>query len=263
MIDRELSELLLEEAVRINRPEFVEKDPVQFPRRFSNVRDIEIAALLTAAISWGKRSMILRNADRMLSLMGNEPYRYMTERGYEDLDGVQNLHRTFFARDLQWYLRGLREIYARHGSLDAFAAHIGAGGDSAPAWRLAAEMHKIITDANGGATCAQCIPTNLTTTALKRINMALRWLVRDDGIVDIGVWKSIPKNRLFIPLDVHSGNTARELGILQRKANDRKSAEIITQAAREICPDDPALLDFALFGLGVSGEINRLGQNIS
>lgn len=254
MTDTELAALLLEEAHRINRPEFIGEDPVQFPRRFDTLQDIEVAALLTASISWGKRTMIRRDAERMLSLMGNEPYRYMMERGYEDLDPAQNLHRTFFGRDFQWYLRGLRDIYARHGSLDAFASAIGAGDDPAPAWKLADAMQQVVCAANDGATCAQCIPTNLSNTALKRINMALRWLVRDDGIVDMGVWKSIPKSKLFIPLDVHAGNTARSLGLLDRKANDRKSTELLTEAMRKICPEDPALLDFALFGIGVEGR---------
>ena len=249
----ELATLLLEEARRINKPEFIGEDPVQFPRRFSKLQDIEIAALLVAAISWGKRTMIRRDAERLLTLMDHQPYEYMMEKGFEDLDPSQNIHRTFFGRDLQWYLRGLREIYARHNSLDSFSKSIRAGEEAAPAWKLAEAMQKIVSDANGGVNCSQCIPTNLQTTALKRLNMALRWLVRDDGIVDMGVWESIPKQKLFIPLDVHAGNTARNLGLLHRKANDRKSVEIITEAARKICPDDPALLDFALFGIGVEG----------
>ena len=251
MIESDIATLLLEEANRINTPAFIAEDPVQFPRRFEKLQDIEIAALLVSAISWGNRKMIRRNADRMLGLMDHQPYAYMMDKGYEELNSDMNLHRTFFGRDFQWYLRGLREIYSRYGSLDAFSKAIGAGGNEAPAWLLAEEMNKIITDANNGVKCPQCIPSNMKTTALKRLNMALRWLVRDDGKVDIGVWESIPKTKLFIPLDVHVGNTARNLGLLSRKANDRKSTEAVTEIAREIKPDDPALLDFAFFGIGV------------
>ncbi|MDE7403142.1 MAG: TIGR02757 family protein [Muribaculaceae bacterium] len=243
--------MLLEEAARINRPEFIASDPVQFPRRFEDVRDIEIAALLTATISWGKRTMILKSADRMMSLLDNQPYQYMMDKGYEDLDSDLNIHRTFFARNLQWYLRGLRELYSRYGNLDAFSKSIGAGEKDAPAWYLVEQMMKILTDANSGNTDSRCLPSNLKTTALKRINMALRWLVRDDGIVDMGVWTSIPKKKLYIPLDVHVGNTARNLGLITRKQADRKSAEEITEVARVIKPDDPALLDYALFGIGI------------
>lgn len=254
MSDSALAEFLLEEAREINNPDFIADDPVQFPRRFEMKQDIEIAALLVAAISWGNRKMIRRNADRLLALMDQQPFRFMMDRGYEDLPPEMNLHRTFFGRDLIWYLKGLREIYSGYGSLDAFSHHIGAGKEEAPAWKLAESMQRIVTDANEGKTCAQCIPVNLDNTALKRLNMALRWLVRDDGIVDIGVWDSIPKSKLFIPLDIHSGNTARNLGMLARKANDRKSVEIITQKAREIIPEDPALIDFALFGIGIKAK---------
>lgn len=86
--------------------------------------------------------------------------------------------------------------------------------------------------------------------------MALRWLVRDDGIVDMGVWKSIPKSRLYIPLDVHVGNTARNLGILERKSNDRRAVELLTGEMRQLRPDDPAFYDFALFGIGMEGKNN-------
>ena len=104
---------------------------------------------------------------------------------------------------------------------------------------------------NGGAADSRCLPVNLKNSALKRVNMALRWLVRDDGIVDMGIWKSIPKSKLFIPLDVHVGNTARNLGLLSRKSNDRKSVEELTDTLRILRPDDPVFYDYALFGIGV------------
>lgn len=257
MTGKDIDILLLEEAARINTPAFIADDPVQFPRRFDDLRDIEVSALLVASISWGKRSMILRDAERLLALMDQQPYRYMMEEGYEDLDPAQNIHRTFFARDLQWYLRGLREIYRQHSTLNDFADSRQVGKTEAQAWQLAADMRGVIEAANDGKTCPQCLPTNLSTTALKRLNMALRWLVRNDGIVDMGVWNCIKPEQLYIPLDVHVGNTARALGMLTRKANDRKSCEILTERARSIKPEDPALLDFALFGLGVTGAINK------
>lgn len=258
MIDPEIKELLIEEAGRINRPAFINDDPVQFPRRFNDLRDIEITSFLVSSISWGRRSMILRDAERLLALMDLNPYAYMTDEGYEDLDDDLNIHRTFFGRDLKWYLRGLRPIYSKYGSLDSFSASVNACGTNAPAWTLAKEMGSRIADANSGKGNPRCLPQSLKTSPLKRLNMALRWLVRDDGIVDLGVWKSIPVNKLFIPLDVHVGNTARALGLLDRKSNDRRSVEILTAEAREILPDDPALLDFALFGVGVRGETQQL-----
>lgn len=251
MIERDIVELLDREATRINRPEFIGNDPVQFPRRFSRREDIETVAFLSAIIAWGRRTMICRDAERMLTLMDHEPYAYVMEQGYEDLDPRMNLHRTFFAEHFQWFLRGLRRIFRDYGSLDSFSAAVGAGKCEAPAWKLVEEMERVMRDENQGLDCPQCLPVNLRNTALKRVNMALRWLVRDDGIVDMGIWESIPKSKLYIPLDVHAGNTARSLGLLDRKANDRKSAELLTSELAAIRPEDPVFYDYALFGIGV------------
>lgn len=252
-VDKDIADLLISEAERINHPAFIAEDPVQFPRRFSTLQDIEITAFLSAIIAWGRRSMICRDAERMLSLMDYSPYSYVMDEGYLDLDPRQNIHRTFFAEHLQYFLKGMRRIYKDFGSLDAFALAQKVGEARAPSWTLVEEMEKIMREENDGKDCSQCLPVNLKTTALKRINMALRWLVRDDGIVDMGVWSSIPKSKLYIPLDVHVGNTARNLGLLDRKANDRKSVELITETLRTIRPDDPVIFDYALFGIGIEG----------
>ena len=253
-VSPEVRDLLDSEAQRINSVSFISEDPVQFPRRFSRLQDIEIVAFLSSIIAWGNRKMICRDAERMLLLMDNEPYRYVMDEGYEDLDPRQNLHRTFFGEHFGYFLRGLKRIYEKYGSLDSFSAAVRAGDSEAPSWKLVEEMQKVMCDVNHGTFCSQCLPVNLQQTALKRINMALRWLVRDDGIVDMGVWHSIPKSRLYIPLDVHVGNISRELGLLSRKANDRKSVELLTGVLRSLRPDDPAVYDFALFGIGVEGK---------
>lgn len=243
--------LLLEsEAARINNPDFIAEDPVQFPRRFSDIRDIEVASLLCSTIAWGNRRMICRDCDRMLALMDNQPYRYMMEEGYEDLPDM-NIHRTFFAANLKHYLRGLRRIYSAHGTLQDFARAEGVGSyDDAP-WRLAECINRELSAANNGAGDSRCLPLNTSTTALKRLNMALRWLVRNDGIVDLGVWDVIKPSQLFIPLDVHVAATARDLGLLSRRSNDRKAVEQLTDAMRSLRPDDPAYFDYALFGIGI------------
>lgn len=246
----EIRALLDEQVSLVNRPEFIADDPVQFPRRFEDLRDIEIAAFLSAAIAWGNRKMICRDADRMLGLMDNSPYAFTMDEGYEELPDERNIHRTFFARDLKYYLRGLRAVYQRYSSVDAFAAANGANDSEAPAWTFAGALQSALAEANGGTLNRQCVPTKLDATALKRINMALRWLVRDDGIVDLGVWKSIPKSKLFIPLDVHVGNTARDLGLISRRSNDRKAVDQLMEPLRKWRPDDPVIYDYALFGAG-------------
>lgn len=256
----ELSSLLLSEAHRINSPQFIKDDPVQFPRRFPALRDREIAGLLTAQISWGKRAMILRNADRLLNLMDSLPYQFMMEREYEHIDPEMNIHRTFFGRHLIYMLRGLREIYTRHDTLDDFCRYIKAADSELPAWKLVEAMQEMFRRGNNGLSCPRALPNNLRTSALKRVNMWLRWMVRDDGIVDPGGWKSLTPARLFIPLDVHVGNTARSLRLIARKANDRKTAVELTDVLREISPEDPVLLDYALFGLGVEGALRHIAS---
>lgn len=258
-MDSTVIEMLERETERINNPAFIENDPVQFPRRFSEIKDIELTAFLCAMIAWGNRKMICRDAERLLEIMNNEPYQYLVSGEFENLDDTRNIHRTFFARHLKYFLRGMKEIYSRFPSLDAFASSIQAAEDEMPAWHLVEEIYKYMRMANNGDTCSQCFPTNLKNTALKRINMALRWLVRDDGIVDMGVWESIPKSKLFIPLDVHVGNISRKLGLLNRKANDRKSVEELTALLRCLDPSDPVKYDFALFGIGVESRLNHIG----
>lgn len=242
------------EAERINSTDFIANDPVQFPRRFERIQDIEIAAFLCATIAWGNRKMICNNCHKMLALMDNNPLDYTLEQAYEDLPDRLNLHRTFFAANLKYMLRGLRQIFTTYGTLNNFAATNDVAASDAPAWRLVELMQQLMRQANTGKSDARCLPSNLETTALKRVNMALRWLVRDDGIVDMGVWNAIPKSKLFIPLDVHVGQTARQLGLLERKANDRKAVMELTVALRLMRPDDPAIYDFALFGIGIGDK---------
>ena len=242
--------LLEQEAQRINSPAFIDDDPVQFPRRYEDLRDIEITSLLCSSIAWGNRRMICRDCDRMLALMDGQPYRYVMDRGYEDLPDM-NIHRTFFARNLRHFLRGLYRIYSNHASLQEFARASGLGNEELPSWALVECINHELAEANGGVGDSRCLPLNLQTTALKRVNMALRWLVRRDGIVDMGVWDVIKPSQLVIPLDVHVGNTARNLGLITRKANDKRTALELTDCLRRWRPDDPVWFDFALFGIGM------------
>lgn len=251
MIEKETIELLNTEAARINSPAFIADDPVQFPRCYSADADIEIAALLSATIAWGNRKMICRDCDRMLAMMDSSPAAYVLDGAYESLAPEGNIHRTFFNRNLIHYLRGLRVILIRHGSIGAWARAVGVERSEAPAWELARLLNVEIAAANDGVSDSRCIPGNIEKTALKRINMALRWLVRDDGIVDLGIWKFLKPSQLYIPLDVHVGNVSRHLGLLSRRQDDRRAVDELTGVLRTLRPDDPAVYDFALFGIGI------------
>lgn len=248
--EADLRQLLDSEAERINSTDFIGADPVQFPRLFERQQDIEIAGLLSATIAWGNRKMICRNCEKMLSMMDGRPYDFVMSGAFEDLpDG--NVHRTFFVENLRHYLRGLRRIYSRYETLEGFAAAEGAGDDAMPAWKLVEGMRREFAEANGTACDSRCLPGNLDNTALKRINMALRWFVRRDGIVDLGIWDAIKPSQLFIPLDVHVGNTSRELGLVERRSNDKRTAVELTRLLAERRPEDPVWFDYALFGIGM------------
>ena len=257
MLERDIIELLDSEAAAVNVPEFIPEDPVQFPRRFSDLRDIEITSLLVSSISWGNRKMILRSADHMLALMDNQPYNYVMDKGYLELPEHENIHRTFFTNNLRHFLTGLHEIYKRFDSLDHFSKTIGTSDDLFPAWHLAEALNKVFSDANNGICDSRCLPLNIRNTALKRLNMALRWLVRNDGVVDMGVWQSIKPSQLRIPLDVHVAKVSRDLGLINRKSNDRATVEELTAALRSLRPEDPVYYDFALFGIGIKSK-NRV-----
>ena len=255
MTERDLKELLDTEAARINSPEFIADDPVQFPHRFDDMRDIEIASLLTSSIAWGNRRMICRDCDRMLALMDHHPYTYMMDEGYEDLDDSGNIHRTFFNRHFKYFLRGLRRVYEAHGSLQGFARSEHIADAELPSWRLVEGLNRELAEANAphadSSVASRCLPQNLSTTALQRVNMALRWLVRNDSIVDLGVWDVIKPSQLYIPLDVHVGDVSRELGLLTRKSDDKRAVLELTKALRRFNPTDPVIYDFALFGIGM------------
>ncbi len=255
-IETNLQKLLDSAVERINVPAFIDNDPVQFPRRFCSQSDIEITALLSSTIAWGKRTMICRDCERLLTMMEGKPEAFVRSGEFERLpDG--NIHRTFFVKNLKHWLRGLRLIYNRYNSLEAFAAHRNIASSPYPAWALAFELNSMLAEANDGRTDCRCLPLNIDQTALKRLNMALRWLVRNDGIVDIGIWRVIKPSQLFIPLDVHVGRTARNIGLLSRNANDKRSVVELTDSLRRFCPEDPVRYDFALFGLGIEASENH------
>lgn len=253
-ISPDLRELLDTEAARINSKAFIEADPVQFPRRYTTLPDIEIAALLSATIAWGNRTMICRDCDRMLTMMDHSPAAYTLEGAFESLDPDANIHRTFFNRNLMYYLRGLRAIYRKHGTLAQWAVSKHINASEAPSWEFTRLLQQELTDANAGTTDSRCLPQNLDKTALKRINMAFRWLVRNDGIVDLGVWDFVDPSQLYIPLDVHVGNVSRQLGLLTRRQDDRRAVQELTDTLRTLRPHDPAYYDYALFGIGINSK---------
>lgn len=183
--------------------------------------------------------------------MADDPSGFIREKAYEAIDDELNIHRTFFGRNLKYWSRGFNRILEKYGSIEGLAKKTKIVSDPFPAWSLASHLLKELQEANDGRIDSRCLPVNISTSALKRLNMALRWLVRNDGIVDLGVWDVIKPSQLFIPMDVHVSEVSRELGLIERKSNDRKAVEELTEVCRTMCPDDPAIYDFALFGIGM------------
>jgi len=252
---QELKSLLDVAATRFNTPEFIDNDPVQFPRKYKLKQDIEISAFLTATIAWGKRNLILKSATGMHQLMGASPFDYIMSEGYERL-GQNNIHRTFFEHDMAYLCRGLRAVYQQYESCESVFAFPAESGNI---WNGITLFREYIRKANEGYSEKSLKHiSNPVSSACKRLHMALRWLVRNDGIVDIGIWKNITPVHLHIPLDTHVITVARTLGLLVRKQNDRKAVEELTGVLREFNPDDPILYDFALFGLGESKSLFAL-----
>lgn len=251
MDEKALKDLLDQEAERINSPSFIGEDPVQFPRRFERQEDIEAASLLSATIAWGNRKMICRDCDRLMGLMADDPYAFIMEGAWDAIPDEMNIHRTFFGRNLKYYLRGLQLVFKRYGTVEGLAAASGASDSRLPAWTFVKMLGDVLAEANDGERDSRCLPVNVESTALKRVNMALRWLVRNDGIVDMGVWTAIKPSQLFIPMDVHVSDVSRQLGLLERKSTDRKAVEELTGRLRIYRPEDPCVYDYALFGIGM------------
>jgi uncharacterized protein (TIGR02757 family) len=206
--------------------------------------DIEIVAFLSAAIAWGNRAMIIRSCERMFSLLGPNPFAFVMDGNYAKLKD-KCIHRTFFESDLKYYCRGLKNCYAKYKSLELLFASAG------NVWDGMALFRKTMAGGNKGA-YSKHIADPASNSACKRLNLALRWLVRK-GPADIGLWKQIAPASLFIPLGLHVGRNARSLGLLDpaRKSNDKKAVFALTERLREFCPDDPVKYDFALFGMGI------------
>jgi uncharacterized protein (TIGR02757 family) len=246
----ELKEFLDQRVDCYNRPGFIGLDPISIPHRFTVKEDIEIAGFLAATIAWGNRVAILRSAERMMEIMGNAPYDFVINHRDEDLRGIGGcIHRTFNAEDFIYFIEALKYIYLEKGGMEAvFTRH--QSGDSLQT--AIHEFGKSFFELPHNARTRRHLSDPFKGSAAKRINMFLRWMVRrDDRGVDFGLWRTISPAVLSCPLDVHSGNVARKLGLLTRKQSDAKAVAELDSRLREMDPADPVKYDFALFGLGV------------
>lgn len=250
MNKQELYSFLEENFDKYNRSSFIEKDPISVPHNFSKKQDIEIAGFLSATIAWGQRPIIIKNANELMRRMDFAPHDFILNHTKKDLSQFKDFkHRTFNGDDCIFFLQSLQHIYRNYRSMET--AFMGKNTKSA-----IINFRKLFFTVPHTKRSEKHISNPEANSASKRLNMFLRWMVRKDNRgVDFGIWKKISPKDLMCPLDIHSGNTARKLGLLIRKQNDWQSVEELTSRLREFDSKDPVKYDFALFSLGVSQSL--------
>ncbi|WP_296637438.1 TIGR02757 family protein [Polaribacter sp.] len=250
MNKKELKLFLDEKVIQYNNQKFIQSDPIQIPHLFTKKEDIEIAAFLAATISWGNRTMIIKNATKMMHLLDNDPFDFVINHKEKDLESFNNfVHRTFNASDFKQFIRSLKHIYKNYCGLEN-ALKI--KDDSTNYQTTIHKFKKLFFEETQETRTLKHVSDPLKNSAAKRINMFLRWMVRNDKTgVDFGLWTTHNQAHLSCPLDVHSGNVARKLQLLKRKQNDWKALSELDKNLRRLDAKDPVKYDFALFGLGV------------
>jgi uncharacterized protein (TIGR02757 family) len=239
-----------------NSPAFIVDDPISIPHQFSKKEDIEISGFLAATIAWGQRKTILKNANQLILWMDKDPYNFVLNFSDKDLVPFRAfVHRTFNGIDSEYFLWSLKNIYQNHGGLEGAFCN-GFNSDHENVKEAIINFRKVFFEMQHPARTGKHIANPEKKSAAKRVNMFLRWMVRnDENGVDFGIWQNINPSQLICPLDVHSGNVARKLGLLQRKNNDWQAAEELTNNLGKFDPNDPVKYDFALFGMGVAEKI--------
>ncbi len=251
MTNSELKEFLDEKVELYNGIDFIENDPISIPHRYTKKRDIEIAGFLTATIAWGRRDLILKKANLLMELMDNSPYEFLMGADDGEWSRFEDFYyRTFQPVDLLYFLKVLKRIYKEYGDMEVLFSQ----GVQSEGVKYAIDLfrEKFFSYSPQERT-KKHLANVMNGSAGKRVNMFLRWMVRDDNRgVDFGLWRSFSSKELYLPLDLHSGSVARKLGLLKRKQSDWKAVEEVTTKLREFDANDPVKYDFALFGLGVN-----------
>jgi uncharacterized protein (TIGR02757 family) len=240
---------------RFNFADFVECDPVSIPHRFSQRQDIEISALFTAILAWGQRKTIIKNLDRLLSLMDNSPYDFIRRHEERDLKKMEGfIHRTFNDTDLLYTIEFLRSCYSGEASLEVQFSKFINGKDETVENGLIGFRKEFVNSENFQMRSGKHVASPTSGSACKRLNMFLRWMVRNsDADIDFGLWSAIKPSQLVCPLDVHVIRVANRLGLLKTDKANWKQAVELTRVLKEFDPDDPVKYDIALFGLGIHG----------
>tara|TARA_B100000767_G_C19720981_1_gene517244 strand:- start:700 stop:1461 length:762 start_codon:yes stop_codon:yes gene_type:complete len=248
MNKKEIYSFLIEKADFYENPIFIESDPIQIPHKFNKHEDIEIAGFLTATIAWGNRKSIIRSSNKIMEILEYSPLDFVLNHSKKDLKSIKGfVHRTFNESDLEYFIIKFREIYNDNKTLENYIYK-----PNISISEMQSVFHKNFFNSSNEKRIEKHVANPIRGSAAKRINMFFRWMVRSNkNGVDFGIWNKIKSHQLSCPLDVHSGNVARKLGLLRRTQNDAKAVYELDKVLRDIIPEDPVKLDFALFGLGV------------
>jgi uncharacterized protein (TIGR02757 family) len=236
-----------------NQPSFIKHDPICIPHRFNKKQDIEIAAFFASIFAWGNRTTIINKTTELMKLMDNNPHEFIISHTEKDLKRLlQFKHRTFNVTDLLYFILFLKHHYRGSSTLEtAFSKWMQKENDNIEK-ALAGFHHYFFSLPDAPVRTKKHIATPEKNSTCKRLNMFLRWMVRNDNSgVDFGIWKAIQPSQLICPVDVHVARVAKRFSLIQRNTVDWLTALELTSHLKQFDPKDPAKYDFALFGLGV------------
>ena len=246
--NRELKDLLEHKFNLYNSTNFIIEDPISIPHAYNQKEDIEIISFLISIISWGNRKSIIKSGNKLREILGSSPIDFIMRFKEKDLKKIDFVHRTFNKFDLIYFLKSLKNIYENHDGLEnVFSKNL----NDEFMYNNISNFRKIFFSLNHEKRTEKHISNPKKNSACKRINMFLRWMVRNDGVVDFGIWKKVKPSMLSCPLDVHTANIGRKLNLISRKQNDLKTVLELDQKLRSFDKNDPVKYDYALFGMGV------------
>lgn len=235
----------------VNHTDFIAKDPISIPKSYNKLQDIEITAFWVSMLAWGQRTTIINKSKELFALMGDSPHEFIIHHKEKDRKRFEEFkHRTFQYTDTLYFLEFLQWYYKNNASLESlFENH------SSMEQAFIAFHEKFFHLENAPKRTRKHVATPARNSSCKRLNMFMRWMVRKDDKVDFGLWHNINTSDLMIPLDVHVERVAKKLKLLKRKQRDWKAVTELTHNLRKLDPEDPIKYDFALFGVGVTGEL--------
>jgi uncharacterized protein (TIGR02757 family) len=285
----DLKEFLDRKVTQYNQPGFIVNDPICIPHQFTIKQDIEIIGFFAAILAWGQRKTIINKCNELIDRMSGRPYEFVINHHEKDLKALLGFkHRTFNDTDLLYFISffknhykqfdSLEQAFVREARISAFRKEyfieeeeeseiIELSGQVCYQQEMIVKPFSVESALNNFRSYFFSLPdypsrtkkhisSPLQKSTCKRLNMFLRWMVRDDPQgVDFGLWKEIPMSALICPCDVHVERVARYFNLITRKQTDWQTAVELTENLRLLDPEDPVKYDFALFGLGVEGEL--------